>query len=71
MISYLDFSFTPIDSPRTLNNLRMQVSSTVWRRMDRIRQQKIQKFEEFVDGRLKPDLVLAIAQRLSPSPSLF
>ncbi|CAA7404220.1 unnamed protein product [Spirodela intermedia] len=33
--------------------------------MDRIRQQKIQKFEEFVDGRLKPDLVLAIAQRFS------
>ncbi|KAD3641596.1 hypothetical protein R6Q59_004208 [Mikania micrantha] len=31
--------------------------------MDRLREQKIQKFEEFVDRRLKPDLVRAIAER--------
>ncbi|CAN6727431.1 hypothetical protein ACFX13_011525 [Malus domestica] len=31
--------------------------------MDISRQNKIQKFEEFVDQRLKPDLVRAIAQR--------
>ncbi|KAL3501463.1 hypothetical protein ACH5RR_035912 [Cinchona calisaya] len=31
--------------------------------MDRIREEKIQRFEEFVDRRLKPDLVHAIAQR--------
>ncbi|XP_050204036.1 uncharacterized protein LOC126654042 [Mercurialis annua] len=31
--------------------------------MDSHRQDKIQKFEEFVDGRLKPGLVQAIAQR--------
>ncbi|XP_059655790.1 uncharacterized protein LOC132302830 isoform X5 [Cornus florida] len=31
--------------------------------MDRIRQEKVQRFEEFVDRRLKPDLVKAIAQR--------
>ncbi|XP_008787108.2 protein UXT homolog isoform X2 [Phoenix dactylifera] len=29
----------------------------------RLRQEKVQKFEEFVDRRLKPDLVKAIAQR--------
>ncbi|MBA0776124.1 hypothetical protein Gotri_011172 [Gossypium trilobum] len=31
--------------------------------MDSLRQEKIQKFEEFVDRRLKPDLVHAIAER--------
>ncbi|KAI5678968.1 hypothetical protein M9H77_09918 [Catharanthus roseus] len=31
--------------------------------MDEIRQEKIQRFEEFVDRRLKPDLVHAIAER--------
>ncbi|KAL6969754.1 hypothetical protein U1Q18_029464 [Sarracenia purpurea var. burkii] len=31
--------------------------------MDRIRQEKVQRFEEFVDRRLKPDLVRAIAER--------
>ncbi|KAK4263503.1 hypothetical protein QN277_028902 [Acacia crassicarpa] len=31
--------------------------------MDRLRQEKILKFEEFVDQRLKPDLVRAIAER--------
>ncbi|MFS8030245.1 hypothetical protein Hanom_Chr17g01531761 [Helianthus anomalus] len=31
--------------------------------MDRLREEKIQKFEEFVDRRLKPDLVRAIAER--------
>lgn len=31
--------------------------------MDEIRQEKIQRFEEFVDLRLKPDLVHAIAER--------
>uniref|UniRef100_A0A5B6YX72 Protein UXT n=1 Tax=Davidia involucrata TaxID=16924 RepID=A0A5B6YX72_DAVIN len=31
--------------------------------MDRIRQEKVQRFEEFVDRRLKPDLVHAIAER--------
>ncbi|KAK9052879.1 hypothetical protein SSX86_029509 [Deinandra increscens subsp. villosa] len=31
--------------------------------MDRLREQKIQRFEEFVDRRLKPDLVRAIAER--------
>ena len=31
--------------------------------MDTLRQEKIQKFEEFVDRRLKPDLVRAIAER--------
>lgn len=31
--------------------------------MDSYRQEKIQKFEEFVDRRLKPDLVRAIAER--------
>lgn len=31
--------------------------------MDSYRQRKIQKLEEFVDGRLKPDLVHTIAQR--------
>ncbi|EHA8590254.1 protein UXT [Cocos nucifera] len=29
----------------------------------RFRQEKVQKFEEFVDRRLKPDLVQAVAQR--------
>ncbi|XP_039146262.1 protein UXT homolog isoform X2 [Dioscorea cayenensis subsp. rotundata] len=28
-----------------------------------LRRQKVQKFEDFVEGRLKPDLVNAIAQR--------
>ncbi|XP_015576822.1 protein UXT homolog isoform X1 [Ricinus communis] len=32
-------------------------------KMESYRQDKIQKFEEFVDRRLKPDLVRAIAQR--------
>ncbi|KAA8532930.1 hypothetical protein F0562_032953 [Nyssa sinensis] len=31
--------------------------------MDRFRQEKVQRFEEFVDRRLKPDLVHAIAER--------
>lgn len=31
--------------------------------MDSYRQEKVQKFEEFVDRRLKPDLVRAIAER--------
>ncbi|XP_051149324.1 uncharacterized protein LOC127264030 isoform X2 [Andrographis paniculata] len=31
--------------------------------MDIVRQEKVRKFEEFVDRRLKPDLVHAIAQR--------
>lgn len=31
--------------------------------MESYRQDKIQKFEEFVDRRLKPDLVRAIAER--------
>ncbi|PPR99197.1 hypothetical protein GOBAR_AA21468 [Gossypium barbadense] len=31
--------------------------------MDSLRQEKVQKFEEFVDRRLKPDLVHAIAER--------
>lgn len=30
---------------------------------DHLKQQKVQRFEEFVDRRLKPDLVHAIAQR--------
>ena len=29
----------------------------------RLRQEKVKKFEDFVDQRLKPDLVNAIAQR--------
>ncbi|KAJ4973310.1 hypothetical protein NE237_006484 [Protea cynaroides] len=31
--------------------------------MDKIREEKVQRFEEFVDCRLKPDLVRAIAER--------
>ncbi|KAI3765385.1 hypothetical protein L2E82_15418 [Cichorium intybus] len=31
--------------------------------MDRLKEEKIQRFEEFVDRRLKPDLVRAIAER--------
>ncbi|XP_071695982.1 uncharacterized protein [Rutidosis leptorrhynchoides] len=31
--------------------------------MDRLKEQKIQRFEEFIDRRLKPDLVKAIAER--------
>ncbi|KAK7836117.1 protein uxt like protein [Quercus suber] len=31
--------------------------------MDRFRQEKLQRYEEFVDKRLKPDLVHAIAER--------
>lgn len=31
--------------------------------MDGLIQQKVQRFEEFVDRRLKPDLVHAIAER--------
>lgn len=31
--------------------------------MESLRHEKIQKFEEFVDRRLKPDLVRAIAER--------
>ncbi|GAY36736.1 hypothetical protein CUMW_024160 [Citrus unshiu] len=31
--------------------------------MDSYRQEKVQKFEEFVDRRLKPDLTRAIAER--------
>ncbi|KAK1553168.1 hypothetical protein Q3G72_029976 [Acer saccharum] len=38
--------------------------SGFWRYdMDNYRQAKVQKFEEFVDRRLKPDLVSAIAER--------
>jgi hypothetical protein len=33
--------------------------------MENIHQQKIQKYEEFVDKRLKPDLLHATAQRYS------
>lgn len=33
--------------------------------MDNLRQEKIQKYEEFVDKRLKPDLLHATAQRYS------
>lgn len=33
--------------------------------MDSFREEKVKKFEEFVDLRLKPDLVHAIAQRYS------
>lgn len=32
-------------------------------RMDKYVEEKVKKFEEFVDGRLKPDLVKAIAER--------
>ncbi|KAJ9549634.1 hypothetical protein OSB04_022177 [Centaurea solstitialis] len=48
--------------------------------MDRLKEEKIQRFEEFVDRRLKPDLVRAIAERdkvfeqqkvLYPSVMLF
>ncbi|XP_043703721.1 protein UXT homolog isoform X2 [Telopea speciosissima] len=31
--------------------------------MDKIRENKVQRFEEFIDCRLKPDLVRAIAER--------
>lgn len=31
--------------------------------MDSYHQEKIQKYEEFIDRRLKPDLVKAIAER--------
>lgn len=31
--------------------------------MDSLRQEKVKKFEDFVDRRLKPDLVRAIAER--------
>ncbi|XP_052187012.1 uncharacterized protein LOC127797870 isoform X1 [Diospyros lotus] len=31
--------------------------------MDRVQEEKVQRFEEFVDCRLKPDLVRAIAER--------
>ncbi|CAO2828951.1 unnamed protein product [Amaranthus hypochondriacus] len=31
--------------------------------MDKYVEEKVKKFEEFVDGRLKPDLVKAIAER--------
>ncbi|XP_078442794.1 prefoldin chaperone subunit family protein [Wolffia australiana] len=31
--------------------------------MDKMREEKIKKFEEFVDVRLKPDLLLAVSQR--------
>lgn len=31
--------------------------------MDRLKEEKIQRFEEFVDRRLKPDLVRAIGER--------
>ncbi|KAL4333795.1 hypothetical protein GQ457_07G017810 [Hibiscus cannabinus] len=41
-----------------------KVNSFHWaEEMDSLRQEKIQKFEEFVDRRLKPDLVRAIAER--------
>lgn len=33
--------------------------------MDNLRQQKIQKYEDFVDKRLKPDLLHVTAQRYS------
>lgn len=31
--------------------------------MDTIKQEKVRRFEEFIDRRLKPDLVHAIAER--------
>lgn len=31
--------------------------------MDRLNEEKIQRFEEFIDRRLKPDLVKAISER--------
>lgn len=31
--------------------------------MDKLHQEKVRKFEEFVDQRLKPDLVRAIVER--------
>ncbi|XP_020248625.1 protein UXT homolog isoform X2 [Asparagus officinalis] len=34
---------------------------------DRLKQEKVQRFEEFVDRRLKPDLVNAIAQSMLSS----
>ncbi|KAK8647500.1 hypothetical protein V6N13_121236 [Hibiscus sabdariffa] len=41
-----------------------KVNSFHWaEEMDSLRQEKIKKFEEFVDRRLKPDLVRAIAER--------
>jgi len=39
--------------------------------MDNLRQEKVQRFEEFVDKRLKPDLVHAIAQRYSVCSCVF
>lgn len=41
--------------------------------MDSAQNEKVRKYEEFVDRRLKPDLVHAIAERYSPvlRPSLF
>lgn len=38
--------------------------------MDRLRREKVRKYEEFVDRRLKPDLVHAIAERYSFFPGL-
>jgi len=35
--------------------------------MDKYREEKVKKFEEFIDRRLKPDLVKAIAERLDNS----
>ncbi|XP_055801071.1 uncharacterized protein LOC129870322 isoform X1 [Solanum dulcamara] len=34
-----------------------------WIAMDTIKQEKVRRFEEFIDRRLKPDLVHAIAER--------
>jgi len=39
--------------------------------MDSSRQEKVRKFEEFVDKRLKPDLVHAISQRYNVRSSAF
>lgn len=39
--------------------------------MDSFREEKVKKFEEFVDLRLKPDLLHAIAQRYSEVLKLF
>lgn len=38
--------------------------------MDTLRREKVRKYEEFVDRRLKPDLVHAIAERFSFLPCL-
>lgn len=39
--------------------------------MDAIKQEKVRRYEEFVDNRLKPDLVHAIAERYVTNISLL